>query len=117
MAIDHGTPISAELARFDALVEGYPDYLRGQRGLSENTVRIYLDDIASFRQYLGLEEVTLKDMDRAMLRGYMAWLATDALDGKGSARVIIALTLKVFEIITERRPFNIKLNVALTRYL
>ena len=95
MAIDHGTPILAELVRFDALVEGYPDYLRGQRGLSENTVRIYLDDIGSFRQYLGLEEVTLKDMDRAMLRGYMAWLATDARDGKGYARVSIARKLTV----------------------
>jgi len=95
LAIDHGTPVSAELTRFDALVGGYPYYLRGQRGLSENTVRIYLDDIGSFRQYLGLEEVTLEDMDRAMLRGYMAWLATDALDGKGYARVSIARKLTV----------------------
>ena len=52
MAIDGGASISAELARFDDLVERYPDYLRGQRGLSENTVRIYLDDIGSFRHYL-----------------------------------------------------------------
>ena len=68
MAIDGGASISAELARFDDLVERYPDYLRGQRGLSENTVRIYLDDIGSFRHYLRLEEATLEPMDRPMLR-------------------------------------------------
>ncbi|HAI09897.1 MAG TPA: hypothetical protein DCM17_11265, partial [Dehalococcoidia bacterium] len=95
MAIDGGASISAELARFDDLVERYPDYLRGQRGLSENTVRIYLDDIGSFRHYLRLEEATLETMDRPMLRGYMAWLATDALDGKGYARVSIARKLTV----------------------
>ena len=95
MAIDGGASTSAELARFDDLVERYPDYLRGQRGLSENTVRIYLDDIGSFRHYLRLEEATLETMDRPMLRGYMAWLATDALDGKGYARVSIARKLTV----------------------
>lgn len=95
MAIDGGAPVSAELARFDALIERYPNYLRGQRGLSENTVRIYLDDIGSFRRYLCLEEATLEEMDRSMLRGYMAWVATDALGGKGYARVSIARKLTV----------------------
>ena len=95
MAIDGGAPVSAELARFDGLVGRYPDYLRGQRGLSENPVRIYLDDIGSFRQYLCLEEATLEEMDRAMIRGYMAWLVTDALDGKGYARVSVARKLTV----------------------
>jgi integrase/recombinase XerC len=95
LAIDGGAPVSAELARFDALIERYPNYLRGQRGLSENTVRIYLDDIGSFRRYLCLEEATLEEMDRSMLRGYMAWVATDALGGKGYARVSIARKLTV----------------------
>jgi integrase/recombinase XerC len=95
LAIDGGVRNSAEVARFDSLVEGYPNYLRGQRGLSENTVRIYLDDIGSFRRYLCLEEVTLEDMDRPMIRGYMAWLATEALDSKGYARVSIARKLTV----------------------
>ena len=94
MAIDGGAPVSAELARFDALIERYPNYLRGQRGLSENTVRIYLDDFGSFRRYLCLEEATLEEMDRSMLRGYMAWVATDALGGKGYARVSIADMLR-----------------------
>ena len=66
------------VAQFDLFVERYPAYLRGQRGLSENTLRVYLADLASFRRYLDLESLSLADMDRAMLRGYLAWLATSA---------------------------------------
>ena len=85
-----------EMARFDALIRRYPSFLRGQRGLSENTVRIYLDDLASFRAYLLRESLGLAGMDRQMLRGYLAWLATTALGGKGGyARVSIARKLTV----------------------
>ena len=66
------------VAQFDLFVERYPAYLRGQRGLSENTLRVYLADLASFRRYLDLESLSLANMDRAMLRGYLAWLATSA---------------------------------------
>lgn len=87
---------SSELSQFDALAQRYPLYLRGQRGLSDNTVRIYLDDIGSFRNYLALEGLRLADMDRTMLRGYMAWLATAAGNGKeGYARVSVARKLTV----------------------
>ena len=43
---------SIDLEQFDELAGRYPLFLRGQRGLSENTVRIYMDDLASFRAYL-----------------------------------------------------------------
>ena len=66
----------SRLAQFDELVRRYPPFLRGQKGLSDNTVRIYLDDIASFREFMaemGLEPLA---MDRFMVRNYLAWLAT-----------------------------------------
>ena len=68
---------SLGIIQFDSFMERYPGYLRGQRGLSENTLRVYLADLASFRQYLEIEGLGLTDMDRGMLRGYLAWLATD----------------------------------------
>ncbi|MFB3120190.1 MAG: hypothetical protein ACE1Y2_06645, partial [Stenotrophomonas maltophilia] len=34
----------AEDSRFDSLLQRYKTFLRGQRGLAENTVRIYLTD-------------------------------------------------------------------------
>ena len=63
---------------FDSLLQRYHSFLRGQRGLAENTVRNYLTDLGCFRRYLREEELKLTGMDRQMLRGYLAWLATVA---------------------------------------
>ncbi len=78
----------------DALLDGYEKFLRGQRALSDNTVRIYLIDLSSFHKYMTLEGLSLKDMNRQTLRGYLAWLATSAKDGSsGYARVSIVRKL------------------------
>ena len=85
---------SSELARFDAFAARFPAYLRGQRGLSENTVRIYLDDLGALREYLSRRRLGLEDMDRQMLRGYLGWLATEGRGKEGGyARVSIARKL------------------------
>ena len=81
---------------FDSMVAKYPSFLRGQRGLSENTVRVYLADLVPFRSFLAREGLGLSGMDRMMTRSYLAWLATDARDGfQGYARVSIARKLTV----------------------
>ncbi|PKB73352.1 MAG: hypothetical protein BZY75_02320 [SAR202 cluster bacterium Io17-Chloro-G7] len=81
------------MAEFDRLVRRYPYFLRGQKGLTENTVRIYLADISSFRQFLVEYGMDPLAMDRFMVRNYMAWLATVGKKprgyesaGNGSAR-------------------------------
>ncbi len=86
--------------RFDSLLQRYHTYLRGQRGLAENTVRNYLTDLACFQRYLRQEGLGLINMDRRMLRGYLAWLATVAKDPsprqqreRGYARVSIVRKL------------------------
>lgn len=84
------------VAEFDAFVERFPAYLRGQRGLSENTERVYLADLQAFREYLWLNELDLRDMGRNTLRDYLAWLATPVRDGgKGYERVSVARKLTV----------------------
>ena len=84
------------LAQFDHYLEAFPRYLRGQRGLSENTERVYLADLQSFRQYLANEKMGLTGMDRQTLRAYLAWLATEGRNGKrGFARVSVARKLTV----------------------
>ena len=60
------------------LVQKYETYLRGQRGLSDNTVRVYLTDLDSFVRYINESGQCLKDMNRRMARSYLAWLATEA---------------------------------------
>ena len=73
-------------SRFDSLLQRYQTFLRGQRGLAENTVRNYLADLACFWRYIDREGLELINMDRRMLRGYLAWLATDAKEGAGPAQ-------------------------------
>ena len=84
------------MAQFDHYLEAFPRYLRGQRGLSENTERVYLSDLQSFRQYLANENLGLADMDRQTLRGFLAWLATEGKGcWQGYARVSVARKLTV----------------------
>ena len=75
----------------------YGRYLTGQRGLSANTRRIYLDDLATFLGYCRREGLTLDDMDRQLLSGYVAHLATvgrtDGPRPAGYARVSIVRKL------------------------
>lgn len=89
-----GIPDNA--AEFDAFRDRFPLYIRGQRGLSENTERVYLSDLQAFREYLLKENLSLRDMDRATLRGYLAWLATPAREGgRGYERVSVSRKLTV----------------------
>lgn len=64
------------LAQFDELMQRYPQFLRGQKGLSENTERVYLADMVSFREFMVDQGLDPMAMDRFMVRNYLAWLAT-----------------------------------------
>lgn len=79
------------------LLGRYARYLTGQRSLSDNTRRIYLDDLHTFLGYCRRKGLGLSGMDRQMLRGYVAYLATEGrTDGdrpKGYARVSIVRKL------------------------
>ena len=89
-------PGQAALGQFDLYREAVPRYLLGQRGLSENTEKVYMADLCSFRQYLANENLGLEDMDRQTLRGFLAWLSTNGKAGQqGYARVSVARKLTV----------------------
>ena len=100
----------SSLDQFDALVTRFPAYIRGQRGLSENTLRVYQADLGAFRRYLEAEGPDFRDMDRNMLRGYLAWLATQGRESpsaqsnrrqgrhSGYTRVSIARKLTVLRV-------------------
>ena len=72
------TPTTHTTPEISALVEKYETYLRGQKGLSENTVRVYLSDLDSFLRYISKTGLALTDMTRRTARSYLAWLATEA---------------------------------------
>ena len=79
------------------LLERYSLYLTGQRALSDNTRRIYVDDLHTFLDYCRRNGHGLRDMDRQLLRGYVAFLATagrsDGPRPAGYARVSIVRKL------------------------
>ncbi len=60
------------------LLARYEACLRGQRSLSDNTVRVYLTDLQSFFRYADQRGLALSDMNRRLARSYLAWLATEA---------------------------------------
>ena len=76
------------------LLDKYRAFLIGTKGRSENTVRVYSDDLATFDRYLELQKVDYDQLDRRFLRRYLAWLATSARGKRGGyARVSVARKL------------------------
>ena len=65
------------------LIERYGRYLTGQKSLSANTRRIYLDDLHTFLAYCRQVGGNLTDMDRQFLRRYVAHLATAGRINRG----------------------------------
>ena len=117
----------------DGLFQRFKECLRGQKGLSENTVRVYTTDLRPFQSFLFREQLQVDDMNRNHLRGYLAWLSTSAR-GKdsGYARVSVARKLVALRCfyrflvqeghiasnpIPKGRTFNIKVEKRLPVFL
>ncbi|MBO20677.1 MAG: tyrosine recombinase [Chloroflexi bacterium] len=127
------SPGHGGLPQFDHYLDQFPRYLRGQLGLSESTERVYLADLRSFRQFLSIEGLSLTDMDRQTLRGYLAWLATEGRgEAGGFARVSVARKLTVLRAfykylvqeglfrstpVPSGRSFKLKVNKNLPQFL
>lgn len=62
----------------DQLLQRYQCYLTGQRKLAASTIRTYLGDSNNFLDWCGETGNMVQDMDRAMLRNYIAYLLTEA---------------------------------------
>ena len=76
------------------LLDKYRSFLIGTKGRSENTVRVYLDDLSTFNRFLEMENADFAQLDRRFLRRYLAWLATRARGKRGGyARVSVARKL------------------------
>ena len=73
------------------LLTEYGDYIIGTKGRSKNTVRVYMDDLRSFVQFLCRENLGFRDVGRSELRLYLSWLTTTAGYKKaGYARVSVS---------------------------
>ena len=77
------------------VLQRFREALRGRKGLSENTVRIYTTDLQPFLTFLNNEGLEPRELNRHYLRRYLAWLSTSAKGNKegGYARVSVARKL------------------------
>ena len=117
----------------DEIIQRFQEYLRGQKGRSENTVRIYTTDLQPFLAFLDNEDLDPRGLNRHYLRRYLAWLSTSARgkDG-GYARISVArklIALRSFyrflvqdglidkNPIPKGRTFNIKVEKRLPTFL
>ena len=116
-----------------ALMQRFRESLRGQKGRSENTVRVYSTDLRPFLAFMEAQGLDLRDLDRHHLRRYLAWLSTSARGAEGGyARVSVARKLIVLRSfyrflvqegvmdanpIPKGRTFNIKVEKRLPIFL
>ena len=117
----------------DDLLQRFGESLRGQKGRSENTVRVYTTDLRPFLAFLDSENLDARQLDRRHLRRYLAWLSTSAKGSAGGyARVSVARKLVVLRSfyrflvqeglvasnpITKGRSFNITVKRRLPVFL
>ena len=115
------------------LLRRFRGHLTGQKGRSENTVRVYTTDLLPFFRFLEEEELAPEALDRHHLRRYLAWLSTSARGKQGGyARVSVARKLVVLRSfyrflvqegiipsnpIPKGRSFNIKVAKRLPTFL
>ncbi len=81
-------------AVFDAAVDLYATWLRVERGLSNNTVKAYLSDIAMFRQFVDEEKGTAQapeDIDEGVILDWLAARSEAGLSPRSQSRGLIAL--------------------------
>ena len=61
-------------------IDGYIEYLRGERNLSGYTVRNYVDDLKPFSEFLSSKNVEyINDINRSVIREYIAWMMSSRL--------------------------------------
>ena len=73
------TPVNlvagASVHQWDELISEFGEYLSYNRQLAPLTVRNYTTDVAPFGDYLEKHSVdSFEDIDRLVIRGYLAWL-------------------------------------------
>ncbi len=72
-------------------IEGFQEYLRLQKGLSENSIAAYSADLSKLIKFLessGYEKLQPREITLAMLREMMEWLNERCISPRTQARVV-----------------------------
>ena len=86
----------------DNAIVDYLHYIRIERGLSDNTIKSYHQDLVRFGKYLNVEKLTLPQVDHIVI---LAWLNQLRQEGKSNSSVIHMVTSlrKFFGYLTQEK--------------
>lgn len=95
---------------WEHVIEGFRQYLKLERSLSDNSVIGYLGDVGKFRQFAGLRNPALqpKDVSADFLRNFLEYVNDLGLSAHSQARILSALKsfyrYLIFEGVLEEDP-------------
>jgi integrase/recombinase XerD len=78
---------------WEGLVKGYKGFLKLEKGLSQNSIEAYLNDVEKLRQYLEIHkpEVELSELNHEHLSSFLVWIESMGLSAKSQARILSGL--------------------------
>ena len=110
----------------NSYIEAYLQHMVGYRGLSDATVKTYLQDLKTFKNFLELTEIgDLRDVDRRTVRGFLVFLADKIYQRSSISRKLSVLrgfyrwlvTEDVLSVDPVPRRSTMKKEVKLPRFL
>lgn len=73
------------------LIKSYTAYLRLERGLSQNSISGYLDDLAKLLDFLGTDALTAKKLEEADILQFLCTLRDIGINPRSQARILSGL--------------------------
>ena len=110
----------------NSYIEAYLQHMVGYRGLSDATIKTYLQDLKTFKNFLELMEISdLRDVDRRTVRGFLVFLADKIYQRSSISRKLSVLrgfyrwlvTEDVLSVDPVPRRSTMKKEVKLPRFL
>ena len=110
----------------NSYIEAYLQHMVGYRGLSDATIKTYLQDLKTFKNFLELMEISdLRDVDRRTVRGFLVFLADKIYQRSSISRKLSVLrgfyrwlvTENVLSVDPVPRRSTMKKEVKLPRFL
>lgn len=76
---------------WDSSIGRYRQYLRFERGLAENSVEAYLQDVWKLRQFSELRERSLEQLTRQDIQDFLGWIHSLGVSASTQSRILSGL--------------------------
>lgn len=78
---------------WESYIRGFKMHLKLEKGLSQNTLQAYIDDVKKLTQWLSIQELQLdpKHIDKKVLRQFISWINEMGFVSATQARILSGL--------------------------